>query len=64
MREVFLSETILQKVWRQTPPPDGWDKVICGRIKADNGLGIYIADARQIDDPRKNDRNTTVILPP
>lgn len=53
MREVFLSETILQKVWRQTPPPDGWDKVICGRIKADNGLGIYIADARQKDYPRK-----------
>lgn len=64
MREVFLSETIPQKDWCQTPPPDGWDKVVCSRIKADNGLGIYIADARQKDDPRENDRNTTVILPP
>ena len=64
MREVFLPETIPQKDWRQTPPPDGWYKVVCSRIKADNGLGIYIADARQKDDPRENDRNTTVILPP
>ena len=48
-----MSETIPQKDWCQTPPPDGWDKVTCGRIKADNGLGIYIADARQIDDPEK-----------
>lgn len=64
MREVFLSETIPQKDWLQTPPPDGWDKVVCSRIKADNSLGIYIADARQKDDPRENNRNTTVILPP
>ncbi|MCJ1963326.1 MULTISPECIES: hypothetical protein [unclassified Candidatus Nanosynbacter] len=41
------------------PKPNGWDDVACERIITDNGLGVYIADARQGDVNGK----ATIILP-
>ena len=64
MREVFISEAISKKDWQQTLPPDGWADTTENRIKADNGLGVYVADARQENNPNENDRKVTVILPP
>jgi len=43
----------------QVPKPNGWDDVACERIITDNGLGVYIADARQGDVNGK----ATIILP-
>jgi hypothetical protein len=47
-----------EKDWSQVSKPNAWDDVACERI-TDNGLGVYIADARQGDVNGK----ATIILP-
>ena len=61
---LFLRKMINEKDWKKVPVPPGFNNIKVRHIVADNGLGLYVADGRQTDDPRKNDRNTTVILPP
>ena len=59
MSELFTAKTVPEKDCSQVPKPNGWDDVACGRIITDNGLGVYIADARQGDANGK----ATIILP-
>ena len=59
MSELFIAKTMPEKDCSQVPKPNGWDDVACGRIITDNGLGVYIADARQGDANGK----ATIILP-
>ena len=48
-----------EKDWSQVSKPNGLDDDTCGRIITDNGLGVYVADARQGDTNGK----ATIILP-
>jgi hypothetical protein len=57
--ELFTAKTMPKKDCSQVPKPNGWDDVACERIITDNGLGVYIADARQGDVNGK----ATIILP-
>lgn len=59
MGELFTAKTMPKKDCSQVPKPNGWDDVACERIITDNGLGVYIADARQGDVNGK----ATIILP-
>ena len=59
MSELFIAKTMPEEDWSQVSKPNGWDDVACGRIITDNGLGVYIADARQGDVNGK----ATIILP-
>lgn len=59
MGELFTAKTVPEKDWSQVPEPNGLGNVACGRIITDNGLGVYIADARQGDVNGK----ATIILP-
>lgn len=59
MDELFTAKTMPKKDCSQVPKPNGWDDVACERIITDNGLGVYIADARQGDVNGK----ATIILP-
>ena len=59
MGELFTAKTMPKKDCSQAPKPNGWDDVACERIITDNGLGVYIADARQGDVNGK----ATIILP-
>ncbi len=59
MSELFIAKTMPEKDWSQAPKPNGWDKVACGQIITDKGLGVCVADARQGDAKGK----ATVILP-
>jgi len=56
--ELFITKTMSEKDWSQVSKPNAWDDVACERI-TDNGLGVYIADARQGDVNGK----ATIILP-
>ena len=58
MSELFITKTMSEKDWSQVSKPNAWDDVACERI-TDNGLGVYIADARQGDVNGK----ATIILP-
>lgn len=58
MSELFITKTMSEKDWSQVSKPNAWDDVACERI-TDNGLGVYIADARQGDANGK----ATIILP-
>ena len=58
MSELFIVKTMSEKDWSQVSKPNAWDDVACERI-TDNGLGVYIADARQGDVNGK----ATIILP-
>lgn len=59
MSELFIAKTMPEEDWSQVSKPNGWGDVACGRIITDNGLGVYIADARQGDVNGK----ATIILP-
>lgn len=59
MGELFTAKTVPEKDWSQVSEPNGLGNVACGRIITDNGLGVYIADARQGDVNGK----ATIILP-
>lgn len=59
MSELFIAKTMPEKDWSQVSKPNGWDDVAYGRIITDNGLGVYVADARQGDINGK----ATIILP-
>ena len=59
MGELFTAKTMPKKDCSQVPKPNGWDDVACERIITDNGLGVYIADARKGDVNGK----ATIILP-
>lgn len=58
MSELFITKTMSEKDWSQVSKPNAWDDVACERITY-NGLGVYIADARQGDVNGK----ATIILP-
>lgn len=58
MSELFIAKTMPEEDWSQVSKPNGWDDVACERI-TDNGLGVYVADARQGDANGK----ATIILP-
>ena len=59
MGELFTAKTMPKKDCSQVPKPNGGDDVACERIITDNGLGVYIADARKGDVNGK----ATIILP-
>ena len=59
MSELFITKTMSEEDWSQVSKPKGWDNAACKRIITDNGLGVYIADARQGDVNGK----ATIILP-
>ena len=59
MSELFITKTMPEKDWSQVSKPNGWDDVTCERIRTDNNLGVYVADARQGDTSGK----ATIILP-
>lgn len=59
MSELFITKTMPEKDWSQVSKPNGLDDDTCGRIITDNGLGVYVADARQGDTNGK----ATIILP-
>ena len=58
MSELFITKTMSEKDWSQVSKPNAWDDVACELI-TDNGMGVYIADARQGDVNGK----ATIILP-
>ena len=59
MSELFIAKTMPEEDWSQASKPNGWNDATCGRIITDNGLGVYVADARQGDVNEK----VTIILP-
>ena len=59
MSELFIAKTMPEEDWSQASKPNGWNDATCGRIITDNGLGVYVADARQGDVNGK----ATIILP-
>ena len=48
MSELFIAKTMPEKDWSQVSKPNGWDDVACGRIITDKGLGVYVADVKEM----------------